>query len=69
MKKNITIYIGIICLVLSILGQTLFNWSGIICSLLAGVFLLSLFRGSESARKNRDQKEQGRRERIKSLGR
>jgi len=69
MKKNIIIYIGIICLVLSILGQTLFNWSGIICSLLAGVFLLTLFKGSESARKNRDQKEQERRERIKSLGR
>lgn len=68
-KENIITYTGLICLILAILGQFVFNWPTAACSLLAGIFLLTLFKGSESARKKREQKEQDRQKKIKSLGR
>ena len=68
-KENIITYVGLACLGLSILGQFVFNWSAIICSLLAGVFLLSLFKISLSASKKKEKNEEERQKRIKSLGR
>lgn len=69
MKKSIITYAGLVCLILATLGQFIFNWPTTICSLLAGAFLFTLFKGSQSAQKNREQKEQDRQERIRSLGR
>lgn len=68
-SKDPVSWIGLACLALAILGNYFWNFPTWLCSILSGIFLLTLIREYQKTKEQRQQKENQRQDRIKKLGR